>query len=170
MYTLAYSFDADPGLTLEPRLLRTAGIEVQGAEVLDSFTLGDWYAFTMSLPSDFRGYLAFTDGTTTWALFAVNPQEGEYLDVRVSMAGSGSGTRPTQITLRTSGNRPVVGASVWITTDPAGQFIVAGTLQTDESGSVTFALDPGDYWVWRQHPSVQFQNPQPLRVDPNANV
>jgi hypothetical protein len=164
MYTLAYSFNADPGLAVTPQLLRTSGDPVSGALVLSSFTAGEWYAFTMSIPSDFRGFLSFWDGTTTYAMFAVNPQEAEYLDVRVSQAGTGTGAKATQITVRTTAGRPVAGASVWITSDAAGQFLVAGTLQTDDFGTVTFALDPGIYYAWRSHPSVQFVNPQALEV------
>jgi hypothetical protein len=164
-YTLAYSFCADAGLAPVPKLLRPAGDEVQGAEALNSFTRGVWYAFTMSIPGSFQGFLAFEDPVAgTLALFAVNPQEGEFLDTRVSLAGSGTGARPTKISVRDSNNQPIAGVAVWVSSDAAGADMVAGTLRTDDMGLATFVLDPGSYWVWRQHPSVQFTNPQPLTV------
>jgi hypothetical protein len=49
------------------------------------------------------------------------------------------------------GGTPVPDADVWITSDAAGDTIVAGTLQTDSSGDVTFLLDAGNtYYLWMQ--------------------
>lgn len=62
----------------------------------------------------------------------------------------GPGASPNVITI-TSNAIPVADADVWISLDNAGTNIVAGTLQTDSMGNVTFLLDPGvTYYVWMQ--------------------
>jgi hypothetical protein len=59
---------------------------------------------------------------------------------------------------------PVDGAEVWITTDSAGNNIVAGTLTTNSDGNVTFYLDSGTYYSWVQHGSNNFTNPTEFSV------
>ena len=50
---------------------------------------------------------------------------------------------------------PVADADVWISTDAAGNNFVAGTLQTNSSGQVTFLLDSGvTYYLWAQKDGV----------------
>ena len=62
------------------------------------------------------------------------------------------------------GGSPLAGADVWVTTDQAGNFVVAGTLVTDASGSVTFQLDAGDYYQWVQLSGYNFSNPSSITV------
>jgi hypothetical protein len=53
---------------------------------------------------------------------------------------------------------PISDADVWATTDSAGTNVVAsGT--TDASGVVTFYLDAGTYYLWRQKSGYDFTNP-----------
>jgi hypothetical protein len=50
---------------------------------------------------------------------------------------------------------PIADADVWITTDLAGENVVAGTLQTNSSGEATFLLDEGEtYYSWLQKGGV----------------
>jgi hypothetical protein len=49
---------------------------------------------------------------------------------------------------------------VWITTDEAGANVVAGALLTNANGEVTFMLDAGTYYVWRERGGYNFSNPQ----------
>jgi hypothetical protein len=53
---------------------------------------------------------------------------------------------------------------VWVTSDSAGTTVVAGTLQTNASGQVTFYLDAGTYYVWQQKDGYNFTNPDTLVV------
>lgn len=46
------------------------------------------------------------------------------------------------------GTDPVQGADVWVSTDVAGASVVAGPLQTDSLGEVTFMLDMVAYYAW----------------------
>lgn len=49
----------------------------------------------------------------------------------------------------------VADADVWITADEAGTNTVAGTLQTNAGGNVTFLLDEGEtYYLWMQKDSI----------------
>jgi hypothetical protein len=52
---------------------------------------------------------------------------------------------------------------VWITNDAAGLNVVAGTLQTNSLGSVTFMLDAGvTYYRFAQKDGIMFLNPSPF--------
>lgn len=53
---------------------------------------------------------------------------------------------------------PIEGAEVWVTTDLAGTHMVAHGF-TNASGVVTFFLDAGTNYFWRQHGSYTFTNP-----------
>ena len=76
---------------------------------------------------------------------------------------SGPGGIPTEIDIQSAGV-PLDGAAVWISTDTAGAHVIAGTLYTHAQGKVTFMLEAGDYYVWVQHSSVNFNNPSALTV------
>lgn len=54
---------------------------------------------------------------------------------------------------------PIEGAEVMATTDLAGNNIVASGV-TDTFGNVTFYLDPGTYYIWREKPGFTFTNPE----------
>lgn len=79
----------------------------------------------------------------------------------VSTAGDGAIPYPYVLTDdETSGS--IAGAEVSVSTDEAGTVIVAsGT--TDVNGSVTFNLDAGTYYFWREHPNYTF-------IDPDTEV
>lgn len=79
-----------------------------------------------------------------------------------SSAG-GTGSQSFVVTVGVNGS-PLDGASVWITTDEEGDNIVAGSLITDAFGQVTFTLDPGDYFLWKQHAGFNFTNPESITV------
>jgi hypothetical protein len=76
----------------------------------------------------------------------------------------GPGSESVTITVNNSDNQPIGNVQVWISTDAAGNDVIAGTLLTDDFGVVEFLLDPGSYYVWREHPSYVFVNPQALTV------
>lgn len=59
---------------------------------------------------------------------------------------------------------PISGVEVYITSDITGTVVIAGTLLTDATGIVTFQLDPGDYYSWKNKPGYNFTNPQLITV------
>jgi len=100
---------------------------------------------------------------------SVNTAEIPAVPVQVMPVPSvGIGATTVTLTIQESDGDPVVGAGVWITTDAGGSNRVAGTEYTDAFGHVTFYLDPGSYFVWRQKagwsPPAASPNPQHLTV------
>jgi hypothetical protein len=72
---------------------------------------------------------------------------------------AGAGAITFTYTLTSSvDSSPIASATVWVTTDQAGTNVVAsGT--TNTSGEVTFYLDAGTYYVWREKSGWNFTNP-----------
>lgn len=86
---------------------------------------------------------------------------GQYLDAKVSDTDViGAGALSCTWTQKDDGGNPLDNCQVWITTDEAGSNVVAGALLTDSSGEVTFMLDAGTYYVWREKGGYDFTNPQ----------
>lgn len=87
---------------------------------------------------------------------------GTRLDARVSsISGNspGAGAVEWRYTLTESGSgAPIADADVWATTDSAGANVVAGG-RTNQSGQLTFYLDSGPVYVWRQKSGYNFANP-----------
>lgn len=72
---------------------------------------------------------------------------------------SGSGNVSfTYYVYNTSTELPLADVAVWITTDEAGENIVASA-RTDDFGNATFYLDAGTYYFWRKKAGVDFVNP-----------
>lgn len=61
------------------------------------------------------------------------------------------------VTNTISGN-PIGDADVWVTTDEAGLNVIASG-KTDQFGNVTFYLDAGTVYMWRQKSGFNFENP-----------
>lgn len=53
---------------------------------------------------------------------------------------------------------PLADCDVWATTDVDGNNVVASS-KTDNQGEVTFYLDAGTYYIWRQKAGYNFVNP-----------
>lgn len=77
---------------------------------------------------------------------------------------SGSGAISQVFTIRDDASVPIDGCEVWISTDLAGTNVVAGTSSTDAFGNVTFLLDAGTYYLWRQLAGMNFTNPTLVTV------
>jgi len=89
-------------------------------------------------------------------------QAGEFTNVDVSgLGGAGSITYP--LTVKSSGT-PVAGVECWVSTDSAGTNVVAGTLTTNDFGVVTFLLDAGTYYLWRDSTTHSFPKPTTITV------
>lgn len=86
---------------------------------------------------------------------------GTYLDQAVSSMNSSPGAGAIQwvYTLTSSeDSSPIPDADVWITSDSAGNNLLASG-RTNGSGQVTFYLDTGTVYVWRQKSGWNFSNP-----------
>lgn len=74
--------------------------------------------------------------------------------ISTALAGTGgvagSGADACTMNVKVGGNN-VPDADVWVTSDAAGDTVVAGTKQTNSNGNVTFMLDDGNtYYLWAQ--------------------
>ena len=98
---------------------------------------------------------SYTAGQAGWIL-------GERLDAKVSaMSGSspGAGAEEFTYTLTEVGSGdPIPDADVWATLDSAGTIVLASG-RTNQYGVVTFYLDSGPVYIWRQKSGFNFTNP-----------
>lgn len=82
---------------------------------------------------------------------------GCYVPLVATEAGAGAIEWVYTLTDAGTGD-PIADADVWVTTDEAGtNAIASGT--TDQYGKVTFYLDSGTVYVWRQKSGWDFTNP-----------
>lgn len=176
MYTLDIALalgSSQTGLTLSAQLVDTTGANVGGAIGTGFVEIGQgnylWHY--AAFPDGHRGGVKFSAGATLKAFVAINPEEAERVDAKVSSVSggggslAGAGSRAVTITVtRPDGTTPIEGAAVWVSTDAAGSNVVAGTLSTDTLGRVTVYLDNGTYYVWRQATSWNLANPQAITV------
>jgi hypothetical protein len=77
----------------------------------------------------------------------------------------GSGSRvATDFVYEPDGVTPVDDALVWATSDPAGNTLVAGPVQTTALGQWTMLLNPGTYYLWARSPAFALSGPNTLTV------
>jgi hypothetical protein len=167
MYTLRYTFSASAGLTVAVNLLNDTGAIIQPATVLDSFEIAGSYGFTIRNPTQFMGYLGFynTADDSLIALFSVNPQEAENMNIPSSQIGTPTpGGFLFSFTVVNYLDVPLSGVAVWITNDSAGLDVVAGTFYSDVNGRIQCTLPAGDFYLWRRHPAWNFDNPKAISV------
>jgi hypothetical protein len=104
---------------------------------------------------------AYTSGKAGYIL-------GTFLDQKISLtnASPGAGAIQFTYTLTEAGSGdPIPDADVWATSDSAGTTVLASG-RTDVSGEVTFYLDAGTVYIWRQKAGWDFVNPQVGSVGP----
>jgi hypothetical protein len=81
---------------------------------------------------------------------------------RVGSSAAGAISWP--ITINDDSATPIADVDVWVTTDVAGAYVVASG-KTDNYGVVTFMLDAGTYYCWRQKSGINFvTNPATITV------
>lgn len=89
------------------------------------------------------------------------------LDAILAASGGGvfgAGSIQYPVTVVNDLSNPLDGAEVWISTDLAGSNVIAGTLNTDAMGLVTFLLDAGSYYLWVSHSGYNLDNPTAITV------
>ena len=83
----------------------------------------------------------------------------------VTAIGVGTGANQITLTVTDSSSNPVAEATVHVSTDLAGQQIVAGPVFTNVSGvTPTLYLDTGEYYSWSSHTDYSFTNPSKFTV------
>lgn len=101
------------------------------------------------------------DGTTIPAISALCTSiQADTDDLQTTLAGfsgglAGPGADSCTITIETDGAVPVGDCDVWLTSDLAGDVVVAGSLRTNAAGEATFLLDAGvTYYLWAEKSGV----------------
>lgn len=91
--------------------------------------------------------------------FTVIAGDGIKIFVSSSITAAGIGAITWAYTLTESGTGdPIADANVWVTSDIGGANVLASGI-TDQNGVVTFYLDAGTVYVWRQKSGWNFTNP-----------
>ena len=98
---------------------------------------------------------AYSSGSAGWIL-------GTRLNAQItSISGNspGAGANEWTYTLTEAGSGdPIADADVWVSTDSLASNVVASG-RTNASGEITFYLDSGTVYVWRQKSGWNFTNP-----------
>jgi hypothetical protein len=109
-----------------------------------------------------KNYTDTLEASMTTALADLVLIKGYTDSLEATLAGfSGglSGAGADQVTLtftETGSGNPIADADVWISTDAAGNNVVAGTRQTNGAGEVMFMLDDGvSYYRWLQKDGIE---------------
>jgi hypothetical protein len=144
------------GLTL----LNPDGTEHTARTTVDIYEMGGGgYGKNITFPDYWKGILKWDSGEGS-QLYAY--EDYNYLTMTESVLGPGMLT--CIWTQKDEESTPMVGVSVWITTDVAGTDVIAGILVTNASGKATFMLDADTYYVWRHKSGYTFTNPQTWSV------
>jgi hypothetical protein len=102
------------------------------------------------------------DATARTEIRATGAGSGTYDETTDSLEAAldsqdhgGTGADAVTINLDAAGD-DLADADVWISNDSAGTNVIAGTLQSDSNGNVTFQLDAGNtYYLWVQKDGVK---------------
>ena len=70
----------------------------------------------------------------------------------------GTGNIKSTYTVKDGDSNPIDGVDVWVTTDVAGNNVVASGV-TNIQGQVDFYLNAGTYYLWSQKAGYDFDNP-----------
>ena len=121
----------------------------------------DQLTFTVTNQVDANSLTGGTSAAAIYTYFTDGSREDVFkADVTV-LNGSGSISYPITVT---SSGTPVAGVECWVTTDSGGTNVVAGTLTTNDFGVVTFLLDAGTYYLWRDSTTHSFPKPTTITV------
>lgn len=146
-----------PGLTgftltldLYPRGSDTAA--VSGLSLTEATNRKGTYTTTTTAGLSGVYYAIAKEGSTVRGAGYVTMSDTTAIHIVDSDVTTNAGPGESSCTLTFEANSvPIADADVWITTDAAGTNVVAGTLQTNSLGRVTFLLTSGvTYYVWMQ--------------------
>jgi len=114
-------------------------------------------------PTFFYIYLTADATQNTSGTFLLSDGDTALQTTLLAQNPIGPGSVSQDILIEVDG-LPISGVEVYITSDITGTVVIAGTLLTDATGIVTFQLDPGDYYSWKNKAGYNFTNPQLITV------
>ena len=106
---------------------------------------------------DIAGTAATLHGVTDGKIDAAQGDLDTILDTSGAVAGAGAITFTYTLT-NSEDDLPIADADFWVTSDLAGANVIASG-KTHQYGKVTFYLDAGTVYVWRQKSGWDFTNP-----------
>lgn len=110
-----------------------------------------------------RNWDTVPDGTSAYVMLPTASFDVATLIAGIADAIVGAGASVGAVTFtytltNSVDDLPIADADIWVTTD-AGGANVAASGRTDQNGQVTFYLDTGIVYVWRQKTGWNFTNP-----------
>jgi hypothetical protein len=142
-------------------VLDTAAADVAGLDGAAMRGTDDAYTGTPPTAEEIDTQLSASHDEGSWAAGEFSQEQIEAIAEAVSEAVNIAGTGAIEwpYTLTDSGTGlPIADVSVWVSTDAAGENVIASG-STDAYGVVTFYLDAGTVYVWRQKAGYSFSNP-----------
>lgn len=112
----------------------------------ENFVLNDYVAFAQ-----------YTGASTVDQIYIYPFTEVDEPVSSRSTLGSGANSWTYTLT-RSDTGAPIADADVWVSSDAAGNTIL-GSGRTNSAGGITFDLDSGTVFVWRQKSGFNFVNP-----------
>jgi len=173
--------DASGGSTSPPSLLINTTIATLASQTSFTLTAGspddDAYNHRIIVVTDAStanqisvGVIKDYTGSTRTVTMEADPgtftiATTDTVDIMATVADNVSaGSISHAITITDTGTSPVDNAQVHITSDAAGANIVQGPKYSDSLGVVTFQLDAGTYYAWREHSGYTWTNPLEITV------
>lgn len=137
--------------------------DITTVELVDKTATKEWGDLAVVIANGLNRIDDLALASTALSTAVWTNAKAAYLDAAISSRSTlGSGANSTTITI-TDGSNPLDGVNVWVSTDIGGTNVVANGF-TNTSGNVTFLLDAGTYYVWKQRANYQFSNPQTMTV------
>jgi len=120
----------------------------------------------VSLPDDFVGGIVWDTGgeSPAFAIEEINPDAAVPSPLDGSVSSGGSGQVEWSYQLLNQDSRSIVGADIYVSTDPEGRDVIA-VARTDALGIVRFRLPPGEVFLWRSRSGCVFDNPDTRTVE-----
>lgn len=153
---------------IEPRveLLNSSGAslafaDATSAKIATPVSGSNYYLYTTQWPSgSLLPFFVKVSNHSTGSLLGI----AAFNSYDLPTTDVGAGGIETTINIVDGSSNPLQGVECWITTDSAGTNTIAGTNITDNFGNVTFYLDAGVYYIWKQKPLYSFINPTSITV------
>lgn len=73
--------------------------------------------------------------------------------------GQDLGSEEVIVTIRRRSGTPIPNVLGWITTDINETNLVTNREKSNSSGQIRFYIDPGNYYLWLEHPNHKFNSP-----------
>ena len=153
------------GISPRVELLNSSGGSLSftdgaSARIATAISGSNYYLYTTTWPSSSLPFIVKVSNHSTGSLLGI----AAFNTYDVTTSNLGAGGIETTLNVVDGSSIPIQGVELWVTTDVGGGNTVAGSAYTDNFGNVTFYLDSGTYYVWKQKSGYSFSNPAGITV------